>query len=343
MKTSLRNLLNLVIVFLFVFAWYLIFYAPQYPASVPVSSVSHALALYIEPEDGKGFLVDAINNAKREILVEVYLMSDKNVIDGLTGARQRGAAVKVILECHPFGGGDINTKTKKELLVQEVEVKCASDNFALTHEKAVIVDGETAFVLTQNLTTTSYAKNREYNIADKNKKDVDEVRNIFLSDWEEKSFVPTLTNIIESPNTARVALSGLINEAKVEIDIEMEVIDDGQITDLLIEKAKRVKVNVIIPSFKQMPSNKKDADKLMKNGVEVKTLSSPYMHAKMILIDPPSQGSGEAGRVYIGSINLTSASMDENRELGIIVSQNDVIQKVQETFLKDWEKASATQ
>jgi phosphatidylserine/phosphatidylglycerophosphate/cardiolipin synthase-like enzyme len=57
------------------------------------------------------------------------------------------------------------------------------------------------------------------------------------------------------------------------------------------------------------------------------------MHAKMILSDDT--------KAYIGSINFSAQSMDENRELGIILTQADSIQKLTTTFETDWESAKA--
>lgn len=330
----LKKVLPLVILLLFVFGWYLIFYSPKYPKTVKVSGTENNLSLFIQPEDGKAFLVDGIKAARKEVLVEVYLLSDRDVITALEDSFSNGNLVQVILECHPFGGGNINTKTKKELESKKIPTKCASDKFALTHEKAVIVDASTAYILSQNITPTSFSKNREYDVMDINKQDVDEVRNIFMADWNNTSFTPTDNNIIESPNTARAGLTDLINGAKAEIDIEAEVIDDAAMTNLLLEKAKTVKVKMIFPTLKQISANKKDIDLLVAGGVEVKTTSSPYMHAKMIMVDN--------SKVYTGSINLSSASMDENREVGIIYTQNDVVQRIGKTFDGDWEKAVIT-
>ncbi len=64
----------------------------------------------------------------------------------------------------------------------------------------------------------------------------------------------------------------------------------------------------------------------------MKILSSPYVHAKLLLVD------GE--RAYIGSVNFSAQSMDKNRELGILVSQPDVIERLKGVFETDW--ASAT-
>lgn len=328
----MKKLLSALTLLIFVFAWYLIFYSPAHPATVSVQTAEENLSLFIEPESGTTPLVDAINSAQKEVLLEIYLLSDKNIIGALENANSRGINVNVLIECHPFGGGGINEETIKELVSKNIKNKCTSSKFALTHEKSMVIDGTSALIMTQNLTTSSFAKNREYGVIDTNKADVDEVKNIFQSDWEDTSYIPKDTHLVVSPNTARPALTDLISSAKSEISIQMEVIDDEAITNLLVDKAKVAKINIILPSLKQLSANKKDIDKLKKGGVNIKSLSSPYMHAKMILVD--------GLKAYIGSVNLTSASMDENRELGIIVSQNNILESLNQTFTSDWGRGS---
>ncbi len=322
-----KKILPFLVLIIFVLVWYVWFYEPAHPTSIATSNTQSNLSLYVQPQAGRNPIVDVINNAQKEVLVEIYLLSDRSVINAILSAKERSVAVKIIIECHPFGGGNINSKTKKELEEKKIETKCASDRFALTHEKMVLVDNETVFILSQNLTTTSFDKNREYDILDKNKEDIAEIRKIFFADWENKTFTPTLTNIIESPNNARAGLTDFISSAQREIDIEMEVISDSAIINLLIEKAKSIKVNLLLPTTKQIAANKKEIE-----GVSVKTISTPYMHAKMILVD--------GKRAYVGSINLTAASIDENRELGIILSQSDLIENIAGTFESDWNGAT---
>ena len=67
--------------------------------------------LFVEPDAGRTPIIDAIDSAQKEVLVEVYLLSDKSVINALDKAKNRGVSVKVMLEEHPFGGGSLNSRT----------------------------------------------------------------------------------------------------------------------------------------------------------------------------------------------------------------------------------------
>ncbi len=327
-----KNLLTLIFLALIYGAFFVSQTLTPKPTSLNVPVADTNTSLFIQPESGRGPILDAIHNAKEEILVQVYILSDKQIIQALKDARARGVKVNVMLEEHPFGGGNLNNNTRKTLTSAGVAVEWANSAFPLTHEKAIVIDQNKAFILNQNLTASSFTKNREYGVIDTNFQDVSQIRTIFINDWERKSFTPTVSHLIVSPVNSRAALVTLIKSATKTVDVEVEIIQDKQAMALLSEKAKSVEVRLLIPTFSQIQANAKAVKELAQNGVLVKTLSSPYVHAKLILIDDQ--------KAYVGSVNLSTQSMDENRELGIILSQNDTIDLIDSTFESDWNKGT---
>lgn len=321
------------ILFLFILIIY-VAYAVMHAHTTQTQSVlgvSSNLFLFTQPESGKQPLLDAINSSQKEVDIEVYLLSDKDIIASLLQACQKGVVVRLMLEEHPFGGGNVNQKTYQDLHSSCVHVAWTNPEFSLTHEKAILIDGQEVLILNQNLTTSSFSKNREYDIVDTNPEDVAEVGRIFTADWERQSFQLTNENLVVSPVNSRDILSSLIHSATKSLVIETEVIDDPDIARLLTQKAENISIQIILPSFSQISANRKTAAQLRQSGIQVKTLSSPYIHAKLIVADNV--------RAYIGSVNLTTQSMDENREVGIIISQKDVVSQLSQRFESDWEKA----
>jgi cardiolipin synthase A/B len=333
---SLKKLLPYLLFIALVFGWYLFthLHTQQTQTNVNVPGANTNLILYEQPDAGHQPLVDAIGSARQEVLVEVYLLSDKQIIQALEDAKSRGVDVKVMMEEHPFGGGGLNQKTKAQLDASGISTEWSNPTFKLTHEKSITIDTHETFILSQNLTASAFTKNREYDVLDTNPTDVSEVRTIFIDDWERKPYSPTQnTNIIESPDTSRQALITLITRATSSIDAETEDIGDMQMIDLLSQKAKTIPVKLIVPTLKQLASNKDALDTLSAAGVQVKTISTPYMHAKMIVSD--------GNKAYTGSINFSTQSMDRNRELGIIMTQLDDLKILQNTFESDWNEATA--
>ena len=62
--------------------------------------------------------------------------------------------------------------------------------------------------------------------------------------------------------------------------------------------------------------------------MQVKEDPRLYMHAKIIVVD--------GRRAFVGSENISAQSLDQNRELGIIVADSSVLSTLQQTFLQDW-------
>lgn len=127
---------------------------------------------------------------------------------------------------------------------------------------------------------------------------VAEIEKMFEADWKRESFTPTLSNLIISPYNSRVILEALLKNAVSEIDIEMEVFTDKKMLALLSEKAKTTKITVILPDLSKIEANSQTARKLEDAGIDVRLLSKPYLHAKLIVIDDQ--------KAYVGSIILNS-------------------------------------
>jgi phosphatidylserine/phosphatidylglycerophosphate/cardiolipin synthase-like enzyme len=66
-------------------------------------------------------------------------------------------------------------------------------------------------------------------------------------------------------------------------------------------------------------------------GVDIRTYAADaplYIHAKLILSDGIS--------ALIGSQNFSASSLKYNRELGIILSDSNLLNSLQTTFQNDW-------
>lgn len=60
-------------------------------------------------------LVSLIDRGKKEVYVEVYILTEKRIIQALKDAEKRGVDVRVVLEKNVFGATSINSKTFKTL------------------------------------------------------------------------------------------------------------------------------------------------------------------------------------------------------------------------------------
>ena len=95
--------------------------------------------LFVEPDDGEQVITNAIRNAQKSVWLEIYILSDRNVIRALEDVANNGIDVRVMLEPHPFGGGSSPSKTIDQLKAAGVRAQDTSPDFALTHEKGMIM------------------------------------------------------------------------------------------------------------------------------------------------------------------------------------------------------------
>jgi len=298
----------------------------------------HGVQVFVEPDSGEHVITDAIRSAQKSVWLEIYLLSDRNVIRALEEDANRGIDVRVMLEPHPFGGGS-PTRTIDQLKAAGVKAQETSPSFPLTHEKGMIIDGSTAFIMTSNFTRparggssgSSGFRNREYDIVDTNPGDVRAVSDIFNADWNRTTAQFNDSNLVVSPVNSRSDFTSLINSAHHTLLIEAEEMQDSNIEQAITGAAQRgVHVQVILPapSGSSADSNSSGIDTIKQAGVQVREDSRLYMHAKIIVVD--------GQKAFVGSENISTQSLDRNRELGIIISDQGVLNTLQQTFQQDW-------
>ncbi|HEV2659236.1 MAG TPA: phospholipase D-like domain-containing protein, partial [Ktedonobacteraceae bacterium] len=121
-----------------------------------ISSGVQGVHVFVEPNDGDRVITNAIAGAKKSVLLEMYLLTERKVISALEEAAQRGIDVRVMLEMHPYGSGSVSPRETLDRL-QAAGVKAQGTNpaFALTHEKGMVIDGSVAYIMTANFTATA--------------------------------------------------------------------------------------------------------------------------------------------------------------------------------------------
>ena len=142
---------------------------------------SSAVSIVVEPGDGGSALLAAIAAAKTSIHVTMYLFSSSPMQQALLNAHKAGIEVKVILQKTFPTGGASNQQAYALLTKMGIQVAWASTAFTLTHEKCVIIDASSAWIMTMNLTNSSPMDNREYLALDTDADDVAEAEAIFAT------------------------------------------------------------------------------------------------------------------------------------------------------------------
>lgn len=310
--------------------------ATRAPAATAIPTIAAAahVELFSYPETDENLLLDKIATAKHRVYMKMYLLTETRVIDALIKAKRNGAEVRAMVEQNPFGGGSGARTAYDKLKAAGINVKYSNPAFRFTHEKSFVIDN-TAWILTANMTKGALSRNREFGVVYSEPTDVNEIVTAFDADWNRERFEPQSNVLVWSPVNSRERITRLIDSAQSSITVYCEIAQDDGITAALIAAQKRgAKVRLIISptSGSEEDGNAEDLDKLQRGKVKVRYVKSPYIHAKTYVIDDKL--------AFIGSENISTGSLEFNRELGIIFSDPTAIRLLNEIFEKDWDKGT---
>lgn len=287
--------------------------------------------VYVLPFDGREPVLDEIDRATCSIDINIYLLSDDAVIDALVRAEARGVEVRLIYEDAPFGGGVGVVELTEALDDQGVEVRPGPDRFRFMHAKYIVIDDQVAIITNQNLTYSAFESNRELGVITTSNDDVLTLSAIFAADWSDTVHPEPSERLIVSPENARQATLDRIDSAESTVRLYVEVIRDDEVIDALSRAAQRgVSVRLIVnPADDELDSIAYNI--LVSNGVEVRVARHVYVHAKALVIDERA--------VVIGSHNPTATSLDENREVSIVLDDRISVSRAVSVFDSDWSES----
>ncbi len=273
-------------------------------------------------------LISRIDKAHNRIWIEIYTWTDAaKLTDPIIRARQRWVDIRVVLEGNVFGTPRINMPVAKKLKEAGIWVIYADNHrYSFTHAKFWIID-DTYSISTGNWTASFYTKNREYIYTSTDIATMNFLENIFIADsthmgYKDISQIPS--HIVISPLNARIELEWLILSAHESLLLYVQTLDDDHIIEL---------IGQLIASGKKVEICTADNDSNRIRQTEFpswhwRIIRKPYLHAKVIIVDN--------ARIFIGSHNLTTNAIENNREMGIILSQrSDIVERIQADFIWD--------
>jgi phosphatidylserine/phosphatidylglycerophosphate/cardiolipin synthase-like enzyme len=292
-------------------------------------------SVLILPDDGIQPVIDAIEAAKINLRIKMFVFSDPVLIAAVVAASKRGVKVKVMLNPARRDGEEENETTHAILEMAGIDVKSSNPNFGLTHEKSMVVDDQIAFVKSLNWETKNLTETRDYAIITTHPHEVKEIIMCFEADWDRKEFNPGAeAHLIWCSGNGRERIAHFIDEAVHTLFVQNERFQDLVIIERLVRAAERgVKVHVMV-----RPPHTLKKEKLVEGvgglrimndvGIKIHKLKHLKLHGKMLLAD--------GCRAIVGSINLAPGSFDDRRELAIEVHDADIAERLHEIAHFDW-------
>jgi phosphatidylserine/phosphatidylglycerophosphate/cardiolipin synthase-like enzyme len=192
-------------------------------------------------------LVDAIAAARQSLRIKMFLFSDPGLLAAVIDAQQRGVKVRVMLNPARRSGEGENEATRKTLEAAGVEVVDSNPAFDITHEKSLVVDGETAFVHSLNWETKNLTETRDYAVVTSHRHEVDEIVQCFDADWNREPFDPgDDAHLIWCNINGRNRVARFIDSAEESLFLQNERYQDEVIIERLVRATRRgVKLHVL--------------------------------------------------------------------------------------------------
>jgi phosphatidylserine/phosphatidylglycerophosphate/cardiolipin synthase-like enzyme len=294
----------------------------------PRSSPAEA---FIGPTGLQNRMTSLIDGAQSKLDVQMYLFTVTALADRIIAAKNRGVAVRVLLD--PDHDGNVNVRNK--LMAATVPTRNAPSVYSFSHAKYLVVDGKTAVIMSMNFNVDAMNQERNYGMITKDADDVADTQAIFNMDWAGaggESPMPAdlaCTRLVVAPNNAKQRIVDFVKGAKTTLDIEAMYIADDDVRAAVIDAKKRgVAIRVILEGSED---NTEVRNLFNANGITVKAPNGFYLHAKLMIAD---------GVAFVGSENFSITALTKNRELGAFVFEPGPAATIQQQFDADWGTAN---
>ena len=279
------------------------------------------MKLIVQPRDGVTPLIAGIEEAKHSIEIVIFRFDRNDVERALENAVARGVAVHALIAYLNRGGEKKLRKLEMRLLEAGVTVARTSDDLIRYHDKLLIVDKKTLYVLAFNYTYLDIDHSRSFGVVTEDADAVKEALNLFAADTQRKRYTAELDNFVVSPVNARQRLASFLEGASRQLLIYDPKVSDRPMIKLLVDRAREgVDVRIIGRLTRRA------------EGVLVRD-PAVHLHSRTIVRD--------GQEMFIGSQSLSADELDARREVGIIVGDQAAIEEVIKTFEDDWAKQEA--
>jgi cardiolipin synthase len=273
--------------------------------------------LIVQPGDGIGPLVDAIDRAKTSVEIAIFRFDRAEVEKALAKAAARGVFVHALIAYTNRGGERNLRRLEMRLLESGVTVARTADDLARYHDKFMIIDRSELFVLSFNYTRLDVEHSRCFGLVTTEKKVVAEAAKLFEADSKRQPYEPGNGSLVVSPVNARKQLAEFLQGATKQLLIYDPEISDQAMLRLLEQRAEAgVEIKII--------GRVRGSSKL-----QGRKLPSMRLHTRTIVRD--------GSHAFIGSQSLRELELCSRRELGIIFRDEKIVANLAKIFQNDWE------
>jgi phosphatidylserine/phosphatidylglycerophosphate/cardiolipin synthase-like enzyme len=247
-------------------------------------------------------MLTIIGGARRRLVLSLFRCDDFEVLDALAAALERGVAVHALLTKRAKGGRKRLRKLWEALEEMGAVVSWYADPVVKYHAKYLVADEGPALVTTLNPTRKCFTRTWDAVLVTHDEVVVRSLLRLFAADAAGRP--PSLgrrfsPRLIVGPEQSRLDVHALLAGARHSIRILDHKLSDPDVVALLRERrAAGVTVSVLGQAF-----------------------AGPLEpHGKLIIIDEE--------RAVIGSLALSTLSLDFRREVALVVHDPVAVQRL---------------
>lgn len=275
------------------------------------------MSLIVEPDDGIGPLVSAIRKAKASIEIGIFRLDRGDVARALRAAVGRGVRVRTLIANTNRGGDRRLRKLEQDLLKTGASVRRTDDDLRRYHNKIMIVDRATLYVLGFNYTALDVDKSRSFGLVTRNRELVQEALELFEADSLRRPYKPGSKAFVVSPVNARARLAAFLRGTRKQL-----MIYDPRLTDPVMIRILRERVSAGVSLRILGKLGKRGA------GLTAERFPGRRLHVRAIIRD--------GRQAFVGSQGLRKLELDGRREVGLIVKDPKVVTRMAAVFEADW-------
>jgi phosphatidylserine/phosphatidylglycerophosphate/cardiolipin synthase-like enzyme len=275
------------------------------------------LKVIVEPDDGIKPLVAGIDGAKKSVDIGIFRLDRGEVARALKRAVARGVAVRTLIAHRNSGGEGQLRKLERRLLDTGATVARTDDDLVRYHNKVMIVDRATLYVLGFNFTALDTRVSRSFGIVTKKPELVQEGLKLFEADLQRQPYTPSVPGFIVSPLNARERLAMFLKGARKQLLIYDPKLTDPLMIRILQERA-RAGVDIRIMG--------RVAKRAM--GLTAEKFPGKRLHVRAIVRD--------GRQTFVGSQSLRKIELDGRREVGVVAKDTKIVSRIAAVFEEDW-------
>ena len=262
--------------------------------------------LILAPAARRDSVLQLLRSADRTLILSMFRCDDFSIVDELASAVKRGVRVRVLITQRARGWKEKLKELTALLKSLGAEVLPYDSPVVKYHAKYIVADDGPALVTSLNFTRKCFESTCDFLVFSDSPDVVSGLKELFEKDSAPEVRAPlsqTADRLIVGPESARKRLTQMLSEAAFSIRIIDHRVTDAEILSLLAAKRRQ--------------------------GVTVQVVGSTRIdglicHGRMILIDDRT--------AIIGSIHLSSPSLDLRREVAIVVEEPILVAELYDYF-----------